>query len=213
MEENGKLEEKRKEIPKERKRAGAKKTKKRTFKEGVVEVKKEKKEKIETEKAKKKKGRIKIKVSESSTVLTQEMMIIREGPEYYGITLDYVDEIKKDISLIEAPHLPEYVSGVTEIREVMVPVVDFSNLMGLSERKKRRTQAIVLKISGQIIGFQVDEVVEIVKISKEEILPLPEIFPSILLSGAYDYNSKIVGILRLEGLLKGKHLQPLKDLE
>lgn len=140
-------------------------------------------------------------------------MIIREEEEYYGIPLDYVDEIKKDLSLTDAPHLPEFLSGIIEISKVMVPVVDFSCLIGLRKRKKRKTPIIIVRVSNQIIGFQFDEVVEIIEIKKEDILPLPEIFPSIILSGAYDYNSKIVGILRLEGLLKGRHLQSLKELE
>jgi len=146
-------------------------------------------------------------------VMVQEMMIVREGKEYYGIPLDYVNEIKKDLSLTEAPQMPEFVSGVTEIRDLMVPVVDCATLFGLRERVKRRTPIIVVEISDQVIGLQVDEVAEIIEIKEEDILPLPEMFPGRLLIGAYYYGSNIVGILRMKGLLKGKYLQSLKDVE
>jgi len=184
-------------------------------KEKKKEIKKKEsaKEKLKTKKVKKKKLRRKTKESEPPTTPHLEIMIICEEEEYYGIPLDYVDEIKKDLSLTDAPHLPEFLSGIIEISKVMVQVVDFSCLIGLRKRKKRKTPIIIVRVSNQIIGFQFDEVVEIIEIKKEDILPLPEIFPSIILSGAYDYNSKIVGILRLEGLLKGRHLQSLKELE
>jgi len=194
-----------KETPKETKRPRKAKTiplkkKEAGKKPGVSELK-------ETGKKKAAKG------LKPTPVMVQEIMIIREGKEYYGIPLDYVNEIKKDLSLTEAPQMPEFVSGVTEIRDLMIPVVDCAALFGLRERVKRRTPIIVVEISDQVIGLQVDEVVEIIEIKEEDILPLPEMFPPRLLIGAYHYGSNIVGILRMKGLLKGKYLQSLKDVE
>lgn len=159
----------------------------------------------------KEKGEANRKKEDIPTIPQQEMIIIREGEEFYGILLDYVDEIKRDITLTEAPNLGEFVSGITEIMGNMVPVINFSNLIGLKTKGKRKTPVLIVKISNQIIGLQVDEVIEIVKINKEKILSLPDIFPPMILSGAYDYNNKVVGILRSEGLIKGKHIHSLKD--
>lgn len=152
--------------------------------------------------------------SERKLDSVSEMMIVREGKEYYGIPLEYVEEIKKNLKLTQTPQLPEFVSGVISLRDTMIPVVDFANLLGLRERKDRKSPIIIVEISKQLIGFQVDEVREIIEIMEEEILPLPEIFPSKIFSGAYDYNSgKVAGIMRLEGLLRGNQLKSLREVD
>ncbi|MCK4527938.1 chemotaxis protein CheW [candidate division WOR-3 bacterium] len=187
------------------------KEKKETHLKKIIPEKPEKRKKEPEIKITRKEEKVSKKIEKLTPVSFKEMMIVREGKEYYGIPLDYIEEIRNEASITEAPHLPEFVTGVTEVRDVIVPVIDFANLLGLREKQKRTTPIIMIEVSDQIIGLQFDEVVEIVDIKKEEILPLPDMFPSKVLIGAYNYNSRVTGILRVERLLKGKHLQSFKE--
>jgi chemotaxis signal transduction protein len=70
---------------------------------------------------------------------------------------------------------------------------------------------VTVRILDQLIGFQVSEIVEITEIKKNEILPLPDIFPPHLFSGGYTYKSFVVGVLNVGSLLKGKQIQSFKE--
>jgi purine-binding chemotaxis protein CheW len=140
-------------------------------------------------------------------------MIVRVSGEFYGIPLSCVEEIKREIKLTSTPHLSEFLSGIAEIRDSIVPVVNLANLFGIEEEltKVKKIPVVTTKIENQLIGFQVSEIVEITEIQKNEILPLPDIFPPHLFSGGYTYKSFIVGILKVESLLKGKQIQSFKE--
>ena len=164
--------------------------------------KSEEKEKIDTEVRK-----------EVTRKKREELMIVRVSGEFYGIPLSYVEEIKREIKLTSTPHLSEFLSGIAEIRDSIIPVVNLANLFGIEQEltKGKKIPVVTAKIENQLIGFQVSEIVEITEIHKSEILPLPDIFPPHLFSGGYTYKSFIVGVLKVESLLKGKQIQSFKE--
>jgi purine-binding chemotaxis protein CheW len=162
---------------------------------------------------KKNKEEIKIEEKDISKTQLKEIMLIRVQDEFYGIFLDYINETINDITLIDAPNLGEFVAGVTEIGDDLIPVISLSKIIGLKTEKKVGKPVIIVKIPDKILGIQIDEIIEIKEIKENEILPIPEIFPSYILRGAYDFNGKVVGILNLDGLLKEKNIQSSIDLD
>lgn len=164
--------------------------------------KSEKKEQIDTELKK-----------EGTRRKREELMIVRVSEEFYGIPLSCVEEIKREIKLTSTPHLSEFLSGMAEIRDSIVPVVNLANLFGIEKEltEAKKIPVVTARIENQLIGFQVSEIVEITEIQKNEILPLPDIFPPHLFSGGYTYKSFIVGVLKVESLLKGKQIQSFKE--
>ena len=140
------------------------------------------------------------------------MIVIVEN-EFYGIPLSSVEEIRNEIKLTRAPQLSEFLSGIAEIRDLIVPVVNLGKLFGIEAENKKANKipVIVVEISKQFVGLQVSKIVEIIEIQKNEILPLPDIFPPKLFSGGYSYKSIVVGIINIESLLKGKQIQSFKE--
>ena len=134
----------------------------------------------------------------------EELMIVKVGDEFYGIPLSGVEEIKNEMKLTRTPQLSEFLSGIAEIRDLMVPVVNLGELFGIEteNNKGKQTPVIVVEITGQFVGIQVSKIVEITEIQKNEILPLPDIFPPKLFSGGYSYKSIVVGIINIESLVK-----------
>jgi len=162
---------------------------------------------------KKNKGKIEIEEKDISKTPLKEIMIIRVQDELYGIFLDYINETINDITLIDAPNLGEFIDGVTEVGNDLIPVISLYKIIGLKKEKKEKKPVIIVRISKQLVGIQIDEIIGTKKIKENEILPIPEIFPSFILRGAYDFNGKVVGILKLEGLLEGKNIQSSIDLD
>ncbi|MEO0294076.1 MAG: chemotaxis protein CheW [candidate division WOR-3 bacterium] len=143
----------------------------------------------------------------------EEIMIVRIGEEYYGIPLSDVEEIKKDLRLTSTSQ-SEFLIGIAELRDSIIPVVNSWQILGLKmegERLKDAFPVVVLRVSNELVGLEVSEIVEIVEIYENEILPLPDVFPPNLFSGGYSYKSKIVGVLNIGNLLKGKQIQSFKE--
>jgi len=147
------------------------------------------------------------------TTKREEMMIVKVENEFYGISLENVEEIRSEIKLTYTPQLSEFLSGIAEIRDLIIPVVNLAKLFGIEtgEKKGRKIPLIIVEISKQFVGLQVSKIVEIIEIQQNEILPLPDIFPPKLFSGGYPYKSSVVGIINTESLLKGKQIQSFKE--
>jgi len=147
------------------------------------------------------------------TTKREEMMIVKVEKEFYGISLENVEEIRSEIKLTYTPELSEFLSGIAEIRDLIIPVVNLAKLFGIETEKKKggKIPLIIVEISKQCFGLQVSKIVEIIEIQQNEILPLPDIFPPKLFSGGYPYKSSVVGIINPESLLKGKQIQSFKE--
>ncbi len=143
----------------------------------------------------------------------EEIMIVKAENEFYGISLDKVEEIRNEIKLTQTPQLSEFLSGIAEIRDLIIPVVNLAKLFGLETEDKTegKIPVIIVEISEQFVGLQVSKIVEIIEIPMTDILPLPDIFPPKLFSGGIPYKSIVVGVINTESLLKGKQIQSFKE--
>jgi purine-binding chemotaxis protein CheW len=143
----------------------------------------------------------------------EEIMIVRVGNEFYGISLANVEEIRNEIKLTQTPQLSEVLSGIAEIRDLIIPVVNLANLFGIETENKKggKIPVIIVEISQQFVGLQVSKIVEIIEIRQNEILPLPDIFPPKLFFGGFPYKSIVVGVINTGSLLKGKQIQSFKE--
>jgi purine-binding chemotaxis protein CheW len=143
----------------------------------------------------------------------EEIMIVQVGNEFYGISLDNVEEIRNEIKLTKTPQLSEFLSGIAEIRDLIIPVVNLAKLFGIETENKKegKIPVIIVEISKKFVGLQVSKIVEIIEIQQTEILPLPDIFPPKLFSGGIPYKSIVVGVINTESLLKGKQIQSFKE--
>ena len=100
-----------------------------------------------------------------------KFMIYRSSGILYGINTEYVDEILTDVTATQVPMVPEYISGVINLRGQIVPIVDFRLLLGRFPGEE--SCAIILTIEGTVLGILVDSVDQIVDVTKSSILPVP----------------------------------------
>ena len=187
-------------------------TEEKPVKTEQVEIKAEKQETY-TEKIPEPKAPEEDSKEKKTSLKREEIMIVRVGNEFYGIFLENVEEIRSENKLTQTPQLSEFLSGIAEIRDLIIPVVNLAKLFGIEteEKKGARIPLVIVEISKQFFGFQVSEIVEIIEIHQNEILPLPDIFPPKLFSGGFSYNSLVVGVINTESLLKGKQIQSFKE--
>ncbi len=89
------------------------------------------------------------------------------GEEEFGVDILRVQEINRMLNITQVPNSPSYVDGVINLRGKVIPVIDLRSRFGM-ERKAhdKNTRIIVVELTGKIVGFVVDAVREVLRISK-----------------------------------------------
>jgi two-component system chemotaxis response regulator CheV len=127
-------------------------------------------------------------------ILKQEADGIYEG--IYGINVSKVREIIKLPKLTELPGTPEFIEGIFDLRDVVIPVVNLAKWMGITVPPEAEEQArvIITEFNNVLIGFIVHDAKRIRRISWSDIEPASFVSTSGSLDG-----SKITGVTKIEG--------------
>ena len=123
----------------------------------------------------------------------------QEGEVYegiYGINVSKVREIIRVPFLTELPGTPEYIEGIFDLRDVVIPVVSLAKWMGITEPEglENSSRVIITEFNNVLIGFIVHEAKRIRRISWGDIEPATFMSNS----GTVDGN-KITGVTKIEG--------------
>ena len=140
-----------------------------------------------------------LKVGSNEMELVDFRIYKKEGDKIYegiyGINVSKVREIIKVPKLTELPGTPDYIEGIFDLRDVVIPVVNLAKWMGIEEPEdaKKNARVIITEFNNVLIGFIVHEAKRIRRISWSDIEPAS--FASG--GGALD-GSKITGVTRIE---------------
>lgn len=103
-------------------------------------------------------------------------MTFKCGQEYYGIAINYVEEITTIQAITEVPQMEEYVKGLINLRGKIVPVIDVRMRFGKEPIPYNdRTCIMVLNVKDSLIGLIIDTIAEVVTIMKDDIVPPPNV--------------------------------------
>lgn len=99
--------------------------------------------------------------------------------EEYGVDVLKVREIIRMPSITRVPNTPQYVEGVINLRGKVIPIINMRRRFGLLELEyDKQTRIMVMDVEGELMGFIVDAVSEVIRISSSEIQPSPAIVTS-----------------------------------
>ncbi len=90
--------------------------------------------------------------------------------EDYGISVEVMDEIVKDIDTFNVPASPEYLLGATNLRENVVPVIDLKLLIGLGKTKDGWEEVLLVRHEGKRYAMPVDEVKDMISPKKQQMV-------------------------------------------
>ena len=127
-------------------------------------------------------------------IFKQEKDRVYEG--IYGINVSKVREIIRLPKLTELPGTPEFIEGIFDLREVVIPVVNLAKWMGVTEPEdaKKNARVIITEFNNVLIGFIVHEAKRIRRISWSDIEPA-----TFMSSSSGLESNKITGVTKIEG--------------
>lgn len=106
----------------------------------------------------------------------QKYVTFQSGNEFFGIQIQYVNEIIVFQQITEIPECASYIKGLINLRGKIIPVVDVRLRFGKEEVPYNdRTCIIVLNVNGMVVGLIVEKIAEVVEIPDENIFPSPTI--------------------------------------
>ena len=139
-----------------------------------------------------------------------EYLVFTLGDEEYGIEILKVQEIRGCERVTRIANSPDFITGVTNLRGVIVPIVDLRikfNLAGAEINEK--TVVIVLSLAQRVVGIVVDGVSDVLSLNAEEIKPAPDF--SVTLSTDYllglgSVDERMIILVDIEKLLTSEEM-------
>lgn len=97
-----------------------------------------------------------------------QLVSFKIGDEEFGVDILSVQEINRMSQITKVPNTPEFIEGVINLRGRIVPVIDLRVKLGMVRKDHGKdTRIVVVELKGKTMGFIVDEVNEVLRISKD----------------------------------------------
>ncbi|MCC6131696.1 MAG: purine-binding chemotaxis protein CheW [Acidobacteria bacterium] len=117
------------------------------------------------------------------------------GDEDFAFDILEIVSIERLDNVLQLPKMPKFVEGVMRIRDEIVALVKLRTRFGLSEAERStRQRVVVVEIGEETVGFIVDSVQSVRRVTKGQIEPAP---PLALTEG----SRFVKGVVRGDGAM------------
>lgn len=146
-----------------------------------------------------------------------EFLAFRLGNEEYGIEILKVQEIRGYDRVTRIANTPDFIAGVTNLRGVIVPIVDLRVKFALeSANFDDNTIVIVLSLnSSRVVGIVVDGVSDVLSLDAAQIKPAPEYTVALstqYLLGLGSLGDRMLILVDIEKLLNSDEMELIEKV-
>ena len=148
-----------------------------------------------------------------------EIIVFRVGEEEFALKICNIKEIIRIPSMINIPNKPNYIAGLCNLRDALMPVIDSRKLFGMSEKEfGENRRIIVADIHGKKVGLVSDKVSEVINVDEADIKEPPGsikendegMISSILI---LNNGKRVVMLLDAEKIIKIGHIDVMENKE
>lgn len=136
------------------------------------------------------------------------------GKEEFGIDIARIVEILKRQEVSQLPNLPDFLSGVINLRGEIIPVVDLRKRFGVKDTDGKG-RIVVIRFGREKIGLFVDDIKEIINLDPFEISSPPSIFKGLkteYMTGIGRKGDRIIVLLNLDSILTAEEEMRIEDM-
>ena len=145
---------------------------------------------------------------------TGQFAIFTLGGEEFALGVGRIVEILQYQESMPLPNLPDFLTGVIELRGRVIPVMDLRTRFGLKKADKTKERIIVLRKGRERLAALVDDVNEIVALSEAHMSPPPSIFKGIgamYMEGIARLGKRMIVVLNVDRLLTTGEMDQMKE--
>lgn len=136
--------------------------------------------------------------------------------EIYGIDALSVHEIVELTNITRVPHLPDFIKGVINLRGTIIPVVDLKTKFNMKTGPyKKHTCIIVAEFKDSLMGLIVDDVFDVLSVTRFSIQPPPEFGTKIrtdFIRGLLRSGDKLIIILDIDKVLSEEEAVKVEEV-
>lgn len=148
------------------------------------------------------------KAAQKETIATEfdsdnkQLVVFKLEDEFYGVDISVVESIIKAQRITLVPHAHEFVDGVTNLRGIIVPVIDLRARLGMPRIEiTKDTRVVVVEHKSSVVGIVVDVVTEVLQILSRVIEPPSQFVTGLdanYISGIAKFPDRLITLLDLE---------------
>lgn len=147
----------------------------------------------------------------STTDEQLQLVTFEVANEEFAVDILAVQEINRMMDLTRVPQSPDDVEGVINLRGKIIPVLDLRKRFGFPESKRdEHSRIVVVDVNDRVIGFIVDRVHEVLRVSSSIVEPAPAMVCSVdsaFIAGVGKLDDRLLILLDLTQLFSGSMLQ------
>ncbi|MGM0833663.1 chemotaxis protein CheW [Halomonas qinghailakensis] len=140
----------------------------------------------------------------------REFLVFSLGEEEYAIDILKVQEIRGYENVTRIANAPDFIKGVTNLRGVIVPIVDLRIKFNLENVEYGgQTVVIVVNVADRVVGIVVDGVSDVMTLTPDQIKPAPEFgvtLSSDFLSGLGSLEDRMLVLVDIDKLLTSEEM-------
>ena len=145
----------------------------------------------------------------------QKFLTFILGDEEYGIEILKVQEIRGYDNVTRIPGAPAFIKGVSNLRGLIVPIVDMRIKLGLGiSSYDSLTVVIILNINGRLVGIVVGSVSDVITLGPQQIQDLPNCdsaLPAEYLLGLSTISERMVILINVDKLMTSSEMALMDD--
>ena len=143
---------------------------------------------------------------------TSQLVGFRLDGAEYAIEITKIREIILMKPITRLPQVSSSIEGLINLRGTVIPLVNLRGRFGLDPRPfDDETRTIVVSVHDKTIGCIVDEVTQVIRVSSDQIQPVPIAMTSISrrhVAGLARLDDRLVIIVDIERLFGPDEIEP-----
>ena len=158
-------------------------------------------------------GHSRVRMEESMANYVKPVVFLL-GKEMYGVDINLVQSIEKDLNVVPVPNSQSYIKGIVNMRNEVIPVYSLARKFG-KEQEATAESTIIISSGGLKLALEVDEVLEINDIDESHILPMPSMLVKAdtqYLDRVANVDGKLILLLDVEKLLSDDEAEDVKKI-
>ena len=133
------------------------------------------------------------------------------GKEMYGVDINLVQSIEKDLNVVPVPNSQSYIKGIVNMRNEVIPVYSLARKFG-KEQEATAESTIIISSGGLKLALEVDEVLEILeKLIRESDVERVFLYHGFVYNTA-NFVGKLILLLDVEKLLSDDEAEDVKKI-
>src|SRR5690554_650370 len=142
----------------------------------------------------------------------QEYLVFTLGAQEYGIDILKVQEIRgyDSQSVTRIANVPSFIKGVTNLRGVIVPIVDMRIKFNLENVEyNHQTVVVILNLASRVVGVVVDGVSDVLMLQTSQMSAAPQFgtaFSTEYLTGIGTLGERMLILVDIEKLMTSSEM-------